>query len=626
MVSGYKGKLLRVDLNRSQVTEEPLNQDYAQAFIGGSGLASRYLFDLVTDKTDPLGADNPLIVMTGPLTGTNAPCCGRFGVCARSPLTGFWGEASSGGIFGPTLQSAGYDGVITTGSSPKPVYLEIIKGKARLKDASHLWGLDSYQTQGIIKEEIARPKASIVCIGIAGEKKSKMAAIINDRGRAAARTGLGAVMGSKKLKAIAVSGDARPSVADEAAFKEAVRETYYLLKGDVQAQMLRLGGTAFYTDLGMMYGDVPVRYYTQGDFDVSNLTGGAMSETILIDNITCYRCPIACGRKTKLERYGVSEAHGPEYETIAALGTLLVIDDLTGIAYVGNLCNLYGLDTVSTGATIAFATYLFEKGVLGLTDTDGVELKWGDINMVIKMVEKIARREGFGDILADGSLSLAKRYKVEGAAVQVKGLEVAMHDPRAFSGMAVAYATSPRGGCHLHSSFFMVEIGNEVPELGILASSRERWGESSHEKAHMVARHQDWCSIFDALVLCKFANLPADLITRLLNSATGWEITPQGLLKSGERIFNMKRLINLRFGLTPKDDELPDLLLKPLPSGGTEGNVPDIKMMLEEYYRFRGWDKVNGKPAKPKLKELGLDGLARLGCPNAGELGEFCQN
>ncbi len=607
MVTGYTGKLLRVDLTTGRIAEEPLNLDYAEMFIGGSGLASRHLYDMVTAETDPLGAENPLIFITGPLTGTNAPCCGRYAICARSPLTGFWGESNSGGIFGPTLKFAGYDGIIITGSSPKPVYLEIVEKRANLKDASHLWGQDCYQTQKIIKDETQKPKSSIACIGVAGEKKSKIAAIINDQGRAAGRTGLGAVMGSKQLKAIVVSGSARPQPANEDAFLEATREAYSLLKNDMTAQMFRLGGTAIYTDIGMMYGDVPVRYYTQGAFNVSNLTGGAMEETILTDIVGCYRCPIACGRKTKLDKYGVSEVDGPEYETITSIGTMLLIDDLPGIAYAGHLCNRYGLDTISTGATIAFAVYLFEMGVLGLADTDGMELKWGDTGTVIELIEKIAHRDGFGDILADGSLSLAKRYKAEESAVHVKGLEVAMHDPRAFSGMAVSYATSPRGGCHLNSDFFFMEMGVEFPELDILASPREQWKESSREKARMVARHQDWRSIYDALVLCKFANLPADLITKLFNNATGWQATPRELLEIGERIFNMKRLLNLKLGLTPEDDRLPGLLLKPLPDGGAAGNVPDIDLMLDEYYRFRAWDKITGKPARWKLKELSLD-------------------
>ena len=610
-MTGYAGKLLWVDLSHGQIGEEPLRVEYARDFIGGSGLASRHLYELVTEKTKPLGGDNPLIFMTGPLTGTDAPGCGRYTACARSPLTNFWGEANSGGIFGPTLKFAGYDGIIITGSSPQPVYVEVVDGKARIKDASQLWGADCYQSQLAIKEEMGRPKASIACIGIAGERQSKIAAIINDHGRAAARTGIAAVMGSKKLKAIAVSGDTKVPLADEVAYREVVRKAYRFLKENVAAEMLRLGGTAFYIDLGMMYGDVPVHYYTRGDFDVSKLTGAAMADTILTGIAACYRCPIACGRKTRLEKYGVPEADGPEYETITALGTLLEIDDLPGIAYAGHLCNLYGLDTISTGATIAFAVYLFEKGILKLSDTDGMELKWGDIDMVIKLVEKMARREGFGDPLSEGSLALSRRYNAEDMVVHVKGLEVAMHDPRAFSGMAVSYATGPRGGCHLHSDFYMVEIGDEIPELGIMASLRPQWLESSKEKAQIVARHQDWRSIYDALILCKFAALPADLIAKLINAATGWELTPQELLKTGERIFTMKRLINLRFGVTPEDDKLPSLLLKPLTEGATEGKVPDLKMMLKEYYQFRNWDEATGEPTETKLTELGLSNLPR---------------
>ncbi len=606
MLTGYIGKLLRVDLTHGQIFEEPLDEEYAQAFIGGSGLGGRYLYDLVDGKTDPLGADNPLIFMTGPLTGTKAPSCGRFTVCARSPLTGFWGEANSGGDFGPKLKFSGYDGIIITGCSSKPVYLEIFNGQTRLRDASHIWGLDCYQTQQVIETEIERPEVSIACIGLAGENQSKISAIVNDQGRTAARTGLGAVMGSKKLKAIAVCGDDKPKLANETVFNAAVREAHDFLKEDITAEMFHLGGTAFYMDIGMMYGDIPTRYYTQGEFDVSKLTGATMSETILAGTIGCYRCPIACGRKTRLEKYDVAEADGPEYETISALGTLLLIDDLPGIAYAGHLCNLYGLDTISTGATIAFAVYLFEKGILKLSETDGLELKWGDIDLVIKLVEKMAHRDGFGDILADGSLLLAKRYAVEDIAVQIKGLEVAMHDPRAFSGMAIAYATAPRGGCHLESDFYLADLGQEFPELGIIASPRENWAESSKEKVQTVALHQDWRSIYDSLIVCKFAGYSANLITQLVNAATGWRMTPQQLILSGERIFNLKRLINLGFGLTPKGDKLPNLLLEPLPDGGAKGNVPDIEMMLDEYYQLRRWDKETGWPASYKLKELGL--------------------
>jgi aldehyde:ferredoxin oxidoreductase len=607
MMTGYVGKILKVDLTQGKISVEPLNESYAKSFIGGSGLGSRYLYDMVTNETAPLGAENPLIFMTGPLTGNNIPSCGRFTVCARSPLTGFWGEANSGGDFSPKLKFAGFDGIIINGISSKPVYLEINDSQARLKDASKLWGLDCYQTQTSIKSEIGKAKSSIACIGIAGEKQSRMAAIINDNGRAAARTGLGAVMGSKRLKAIAVYGESHPKLSDEKALNKVAREAYGLLKEDITAQMFHLGGTAFYMDIGMMYGDIPTRYYTQGEFDVSRITGAVMSETILTGTKGCYRCPIACGRKVKLEEYGVKEADGPEYETIAALGTLLLINDLPGIAYAGHLCNLYGLDTISVGATIAFACYLYEQGVLNRSDTDGIELRWGDVDCLIKLVEKIAHREGFGDLLADGSLALVRRYGVEDTAVHVKGLEIPMHDPRAFAGMAVAYATSPRGGCHLNSDFFMVEIGYEFPEVGIKASPREQWSESSKEKVQMVVRHQDWRSIYDSLIMCKFARLSTNVISELVNAATGWEMSDNDLMRSGERIFNMKRLINLKFGLKPQDDRLPDSLLKPLPNGGAKGQVPDIKMMLEEYYTLRGWNRETGWPLDNKLKELGLN-------------------
>jgi aldehyde:ferredoxin oxidoreductase len=607
-MTGYTGKLLKVDLDRGEIHEEPLKEDYAKRFIGGSGLGGRYLFDFVRDKTGlPWAITDPLIFMTGPLTGANVPCCGRFTVCARSPLTGLWGEANSGGDFGPKLKFTGFDGIIITGKASQPVYIEIINGQARLKDASKIWGLDCYQTQEKIRSENGFEKVSIACIGIAGEKQSKMAAIVNDHGRAAARTGLGAVMGGKKLKAVVVQGKNHPKPADEKAFKKAAGEAYSFLKEDIIAEMFRLGGTAFYMDIGMLYGDVPTRYFTKGEFDVSKITGATLTETILTGTAACYRCPIACGRKTKLEKYGVKEADGPEYETLSSLGTLLLIDDLPAIAYAGHLCNIYGLDTISVGATIAFAFYLFEKGVLNLHDTDGMELKWGDVDSVIRLIEKIGHRDGFGDILAEGSLALAKHYGVEEMAVHVKGLEVAMHDPRAFSGMAVAYATSPRGGCHLNSDFYFLEMGSEFPKVEVKASPREQWSESSRDKAQTVARHQDWRSIYDALVMCKFSNISADNIAELISAATGWEMKPNDLMKIGERIFNIKRLINLNFGLTPQDDRLPSLLLKPLPDGGAKDYVPDLNLMIEEYYAFRGWNRKNGRLLKSKLKELGLD-------------------
>jgi aldehyde:ferredoxin oxidoreductase len=505
------------------------------------------------------------------------------------------------------LKFAGYDGIIITGKSPEPVLLEIIDRQPRLKNAAHLWGKDTRQTQDSIRES-NKDKVSIACIGPAGENLNKTASIISDHGRAAGRTGMGAVLGSKKLKAIVVSGKSKSIPLDNKSFNRSVREAHDFLSENITAQMLKLGGTAFYMDLGMMYGDVPVRYYSKGEFDVSKITGAALAETILTDRTSCYKCPIFCGRKTRIERYGVEESYGPEYETVASMGPLMEINDLPGIAYAGHLCNLFGMDTISTGATIAFAIHLYQKGRLTKKDTGGLEFKWGDIDTVINLISKIARREGFGKMLADGSLAMAKNYGAEEDVVHVKGLEMAMHDPRSFSGMAVTYATSPRGSCHLHSDYYTVEIGGEIPELGITASPRDEWGKSSREKAEKVARHQNWRSMYDAMILCKFSDLPPRIIADLISSATGWQETPQTLIESGERIFNMKRALNLRFGFSPSDDRIPKPVLKPLPDGGTEGNVPDIDRMLDYYYEFRGWDRGKAELSMKISESLGLNG------------------
>ena len=600
-MEGYTGKLLMVDLTTGAIEEEPLNERYARLFLGGSGLAARYFYDWT--PAEPLAPSNPLVFMTGPLTGTTAPSCGRYVVCARSPQTGLWGEANAGGFFGPELRFTGYDGIVFRGRASSPVYLAITDGKAELRDASHLWGQDTYRTQELIREELREPEAKVACIGPAGERLVKFAAIMNDHGRAAGRTGLGAVMGSKRLKAVAVRGRGSIPLADARSFLKISREAVAFLKEDLSAQMLHLGGTAFYVDMAMMYGDLPIRYWTWGEWEgAERINGATLTETLLVDNAACFGCPIACGRRVRLPTHGL-QADGPEYETIGSFGTMLLIDDLEGIAYLGHLCNLYGLDTISAGCTIALAFYLFEQGLITEADTGGLTLEWGNLEAAVRLVETIAHREALGDLLAEGSLALARRYKAEELAVQVRGLEVPMHDPRAFVGMALSYATSPRGACHLQSDVYLVDIGTMVPELGILSSDRL---DSSAQKAQIVARHQDWRSLYDAMVMCKLANPPLPMILGMLNAATGWGLEARDLALMGERIFNLKRLLNLRLGLDPAQDRLPPLLLQPLEQGGTGGNVPDMELLLREYYAFRGWDPATGAPTEEKRKELGL--------------------
>ena len=605
-MNGFMGKLVVVDLTGGRITSVPLKEEYARMFVGGAGLACRYLYDRIDVHTDPLGPDNPLLFMTGPLVGTAAPSCGRHVICARSPQTGLWGESNSGGRFGPYLRFAGYDGILITGRAPHPVYLSLWNGNAKLEDAADIWGKDTSATQAAIRDKLHRTKVSIACIGPAGERQVKYAAILNDRGRAAGRTGMGAVMGSKNLKAIAVGGDLEVPVADGAALKAVAARVISGLKEDPIAQFLQAGGTASTVDTTMWMGDIPARYFTRGFWEpVSNLGGGAMAETILSGKWACYRCPIGCGRVTTIGgKHATSRIDGPEYETAIAYGSLILSDDLPGAAYAGHLCDLYGLDTISTGTTIAFAYYLYDRGIISSADTGGLELQWGDIEPALALTEQIAHREGFGAILAEGSLHLGRKYGVEDLAVQVNGLEVPMHDPRAFAGMALVYATSPRGACHVQADMYLVDLGAPVHELDIQLGNRL---ESSQEKAVMTSRVQNWRTLYNSMIMCMFCNPPPSTTLEMLNAVTGWELQLSDLLPLGERAFNLKRLLNGRLGLTAKNDRLPKLLLEPLPDSEVETRVPDMDVLLPAFYRARGWDPVTGMPTPEKLRELGLE-------------------
>jgi len=604
-MNGYMGKILRVDLNTETLWDEPLDEDDACAFVGGSGLAARLIYDMVDAGTDPLGPDNPLIFMTGPLVGTAMPSAGRCSVCALSPLTRMWGESNTGGFFGPELRFAGYDGIVVTGRSEKPVWLSIVEGQAQLHDAANLWGLDSYVTQERVREALGEPKARVACIGPAGEHLVKMAAVMNDHGRAAGRTGMGAVMGSKNLKAIGVRGTARVPLADPEGFKAVVKEVIANAQEDMAALSLQLAGTACYVDMALMYGDMPIRYYQQGEWEgASDLSGVLLADQFLNRNVACYRCPIACGRETRAPNYGLQKVDGPEYETLGALGSLGMVNDLEAVIYAGHLCNVYGLDTISTGCTIALAYEMFERGILTPAQAGGLEVRYGDARMLHRLIEMIARREGLGDLLAEGSAALAEHFGVPELAVTVNRLEVPLHDPRAFAGMAVTYALSPRGACHMEGDMYGVDTGQGPPvELGVLPGDRF---EASQEKGHIAARHQAWRNLYNALTLCQFQNPGAERLLAALNGATGWGLQAEDMITLGKRIATLKRLLNLRRGLTRANDRLPDLLMRPLNSGGTEGRVPDVETLLAGAYAEYGWDPETGKPTPQTLEGLGL--------------------
>jgi aldehyde:ferredoxin oxidoreductase len=605
-MNGYMGKILRVDLSTGELRDEKLNEEHARAFVGGSGLAARIIYDMVDGDTDPLGPENPLVFMTGPLVGTPIPAGGRCSVCAISPLTRIWGEANTGGFFGPELRFAGYDGIIITGQAKAPVRLSIVNGHAELRDATDIWGSDSYTTQERVREAIGEPKARVACIGVAGENQVKMAAVMNDRGRAAGRTGMGAVMGSKKLKAIGVRGSAKVTLAAPDRFKAAVRDIIADLDEAISAAALRLAGTAGTMDAFLMWGDLPIRYYQQGEWDnASNLSGILMSEQYMNKRNACYRCVIGCGRETRAPKYGQDKVDGPEYETLGAFGSLAMVDDLEAVIYAGHLCNLHGLDTISVGCTIALACEMFERGILGPADTGGLEIHYGDIKTTHRLIEMIARRDGFGDVLAEGSAALAERFDIPELAVTVNRLEVPMHDPRAFAGMAVTYALSPCGAAHMQGDMYGVDMGQSiVPEMGIIEGDRL---ESSEEKGRIAARNQAWRNLYNALTICQFYDIGAEQMLAAINSATGWNLEVGDLTMLGKRIVTLKRMLNLRRGLTRANDRLPDLLLKPLSDGGTEGTVPDVETLLSGAYAEYGWDPQTGRPTPETLKQLGLD-------------------
>lgn len=609
-MNAYAGTVLRVDLSQRKIWKEPLNQQWAQDFIGASGLAARYLYNEVEAGTDPLGPDNPLAWMTGLLTGTRTPSASRSAFCARSPLTNIWGEANVGGFAGVALRDAGYDGVIIAGQAETPVYLLIDGDQVELRDARPFWGLDTFQAQEQIAETVGDKRLRVACIGPSGENLVRYAAIITGDARAAGRTGMGAVMGSKLLKAIAVRGKTdQPPLADRERFNRATRRALGHVREDFYVELLKLMGSSNGTEFLNMLGAVPSRYWTSGRFDgVENLNGAVLLETIRVGSGGCWGCWVQCGPKIDIPDgdFKLQRVPGPEYETMISLGSQLLVGNLEAASYFGHQCDALGLDTISTGAAVGFAQYLFDRGIIGLEETAGLKLEWGDEVVIPRVISMIASREGLGDVLADGTRAMEQRFGAEGLAVQINGLEPGIHDPRGISGMAAVYLTSPRGACHNKSDFYMLAAGHSFPEIGVESTDPKACAGIGRD----VAKHQNWRSFVDSSGCCLFVNLPVDDLVDMVCAATGREETAASLSQAGERIFTLKRLINLKFGLTRADEVMPELLTQPLSEGGSEGFVPDAELMLTEYYNERGWDKGNGRPSPGKLAALGLTDLA----------------
>ncbi len=599
-MNGWTGTLLRVNLTRGEVTREAVNMEWAREYIGGRGLATRYLYEEGVATVDPLSPANKLILATGPLTGTGAPCGARYMVVTKGPLTGAIAASNAGGQWPAELKFAGYDLIIFEGRAEKPVYLWIYNDQVELRDAGHLWGRTTWETEDLIRAE-TDAEAKIAGIGPAGEKQVLFACVVNDKHRGAGRSGVGAVMGSKNLKAVAVRGTRGVKVADPNGFWQAALETLAKLKASaVTGQALPTYGTEVVMNVINQAGFLPTRNFQEGQFEhADRISGETLAATLLVRNRGCFACPIACGRVSRIPdpRYpGAYE--GPEYEAAWALGADTGVSDLAAVTKANFLCNQYSMDPISMGATLAAAMEMYEKGILTDKET-GRPLRFGDATALVEMVEATGKREGFGNELALGAKRLCEKYGHPEFFMGVKGQEFPAYDGRGAQGMGLNYATSNRGACHVRGYTIAAEVFG-IPQK-VEPSTTEG-------KAGLDKLFQDLTAVVDSSGLCLFTTFAIGLpeIQALLETATRAGYTQDNLLQIGERIWNLERLFNLRAGFTAADDTLPKRLLEePIPAGPAKGQVNRLGEMLPEYYRLRGWDE-QGVPTREKLAELGL--------------------
>ena len=613
MMYGWTGTVLRINLTTRQVTKEPLNEAWAHDYIGGRGLGARYLLQEVDPNVEPFSPENKLLIVTGPLTGTNASCGSRYMVVTKGPLTNAITTSNSGGSWGPELKAAGYDMLILEGKASGPVYLWIYNDQIEIRDASHLWGKTVWETEEHLRTEVGVPDTIIASIGPAGEKLVRFACIMNDLHRAAGRSGVGAVMGAKNLKAIVVRGTGGVRLADPKAYMEAhwAMKTK-LRESPVTSQGLPIYGTEVLVNVINEHGALPTNNHQQTVFDkAEDISGETLTDTRLVSNKACFSCAIACGRVTTLPgtasgKYTVTThphnwkiaGEGPEYEAAWAMGAECGVGDLDALIKANWLCNELGMDSISLGATIAAAMELYEKGAVKLSDT-GMPLNFGSAEALIAMAEKTAYREGFGNELAEGSKRMTAKYGLPDVFMGVRGQEFAAYEARAIQGMGLGYATSNRGACHLKAYTVAAEI------LGL---PRQMDPRATEGKAEITKLFQDATATVDATGLCQFLTFGIGLeeILPQLSAATGMTYTLEELLKIGERIWTIERLWNERAGFTGKDDTLPKRILEePIPSGPAKGQVNRLGEMLPEYYQLRGWT-ADGKITEAKLKELGL--------------------
>jgi len=598
---GWMGKLIRVNLTDGSIKVENLNMNDAKMYIGGRGLGTKIFMDEVDAKIEPLSSENKVIFMTGPLTGTLAACGGRYEVVAKAPLTGTIGASNSGGHFGPELKFAGYDGIIFEGKSEKPVYLYINNNEIALKSAEHLWGKTVFETTDMLVEE-TDANARVACIGPAGEKLVLYATIMNDKHRAAGRSGLGAVMGYKNLKAVVVKGTGSVEVAKPLEFYKACIDARKKIKENgVTGVGLPAYGTEILVNILNQIGSLPTRNWRDGGTfeNAEDTSGEALTEKYLVKNKACFACPIGCGRVTKIPdgKYkGMGE--GPEYEAGWSFGADCGIKDLAAVCKANFICNEYGLDPITLGSTIACAMELFDKGVISKEDV-GFVLQFGDPDALVELARMTAVKEGFGAKIAEGSFRMAEAYGYPELSMSVKKQEMPAYDARGVQGMGLEYATSNRGGCHVRGYMTSPEVLGIPEKLDQLVTT---------DKAAWLKIFQDLTAVVDSVGICLFTTFAIGLpeISSMFRTATGCDCSDEEVLKAGERIWNLEKMFNLEAGFTKADDKLPPRLLnEPLTEGPAKGMVSELPVMLEEYYKGRGWDE-NGIPTDDKLKELSI--------------------
>jgi len=613
-LSGWNGKVLDVNLSEGKIEEKVVGLPLLMSILGGRGLNVTTLYDGLEATTDPLSPENILTFGAGPLVGTLIPANGRYNVSSRSPLTQLLGDANSAGFWAPPLKKAGYDGITLRGASDHPVYLLITEKGPSLQPASHLWGKTLSEIDAELRQEHG-PSAHVLGIGPAGENRVRFASVMNDIDRAAGRTGNGAVMGSKKLKAIVIRAGGHVPVADHGKVHSVAREIREAMFSSPSYAARSRYGTPMLISLYNRMGILPTRNHQTGVFEkAEEISGERLRDEYVTKSTSCYLCPIHCSRHSRISegRFAGLVTEGPEFETLSAFGSRIGVNDLEAIIYLNRRLNDLGLDSISTGGTIAYAMECYEKGLIDRSHTDGLELTWGNTQAVLDLVERIAFRRGFGDLLAEGVKRASEKIKgSERYALHIKGMEVPMQEVRGLKAWGLGWAVASRGADHCRAFPVMETTWAPAQAKAFFGSEKAADRFAYEGKAAMVKWAEDFGAVIDALGLCKIAyigmGISPDLVARAFQAVTGMEFDTDQLFRAGERINNLERLLNLKLGLTPSQDTLPDRFIEePLPEGPSQGEVIRISELVREYYRLRDWDPVTGRPSNKKLHQLSL--------------------